>query len=187
MEVRLTGTTLIVGPVGVGKTRLTANTLSRWIDTHGSEGVVVLDFAPEIETLDGLIGGRINRFVDVPAQVWYGSIDAIGPRTEGETAEESIELAAANADQAKQLIETAPADPRAVFINDITIALQSADSTFDQLEGYSADATCVVMNAFEGDSFGDDDPITLAERRALIRLRKWADHVLELPSHSPST
>ena len=40
------GSTLILGPSNVGKTRLTARSLDRWVRQNGPSGVVVLDLYP---------------------------------------------------------------------------------------------------------------------------------------------
>jgi hypothetical protein len=175
----LTGTTLLTGPSNTGKTRLTARALTVWVAEHGTDGVVALDFAPELRQNDRLLGGFLTRFTDIPDDVWYGRVDADAPRAAGATEAESLELAAANARQSKQLVETAPADPHAVFINDATIPFQA--SVFDPtvLFAYCDTAAGVILNAFESDELGVDDAISRNERTTLSALRSWADCVVE--------
>ena len=176
----LEGRTLVVGPSNAGKTRLTARALAAWIDRHGANGVVVLDFGPEIEREGRLLGGRLDRFVAVPDTAWHGAIDAHGPRAEGEDEAAAVALAADNARRAADLIAAAPAGPRAVFVNDATIAFQHPVGDLDDLFGLAAPAACVVLNAFESDELGTDDAVSRAERRALERLRDWVDRTVEL-------
>lgn len=178
--VPLAGSTLIVGPIRSGKTRLTAATLRRWLDRHGPDDVVVLDFAPEIETEDGLIGGRLDRFIELPDGVHATAIDAYGPRTEGSTDASALELAATNATRAKAAIASAPASPRAIFANDVTIVSQHKVDDIESLMTYCAEADCAVLNAYAGDAFEADDPITATDRAAVDRLRSWADRVIDL-------
>ena len=153
----------MTGPSNTGKTRLTARALTVWGAEHGTDGVVVLDFAPELHQNDRLLGGFLTRFTNMPDGIWYGRVDADAPRAVGATETESLEFAAANARQSKQLVETAPADPRAVFVNDATIPFQA--SVFDPTVffTYCDTAAGVGLNAFESDEIGVDDAISRNE------------------------
>jgi len=173
-----TGRTLVVGPSNVGKTTATAAALEAWLDDRGPDGVVVLDFAPEIERDGRILGGRLDRATTIPDAVWYGVLDAHAPRSEGTDDEAALALARDNADRARDLVADAPADPTAVFVNDATIPLQ-ADGAIDPLREYCEGATLVVANAFESDELGTDDPVSRHERAALDGLRAWADRVVE--------
>ena len=121
----LDGTTLIVGPSNVGKTPLTAQALNGWVEEHGTDGVVVFNFAPEIEQDGQILGGKLTRFVRIPDGVWYGEIDAVAPRAASSTDGEAIEFAEMNAIRSKQVLESAPKNPSAVFVNDATIPFQA--------------------------------------------------------------
>jgi hypothetical protein len=176
----LSGSTLVTGPSNVGKTRLTAHALATWVTQHGPEGVVVLEFAPELERDGRLLGGRLTRFGPLPEGVWEGVVDAHAPRATGESVAESVRLAADNAGRAATVIDDAPAHPRAVFVNDATIPFQQADADPDRLLDYCDGATVAVLNAFESDELGTGGPVSRAERAALARLRARADRVVRL-------
>ncbi|SEP24030.1 hypothetical protein SAMN04487948_12547 [Halogranum amylolyticum] len=178
----LAGRMLVVGPSNVGKTRSTARALDAWVAEHGPAGVVVFEFAPEIERDGVLLGGRIARFTTVPDAAWQGVLEARAPRSEGETDAAALALAERNVAGADRLLEAAPSDPTAVFVNDATVALQADASRTDRLTGYCDRADVAVLNAFESDELGVDDPVSRNERDALDRLRSWADRVVELPS-----
>lgn len=177
------GTTLLVGPSNVGKTRLTAKALDTWLADHGPDGVVVLDFAPEVERDGTLLGGRLSRFTTVPDDVWHGVLEAHAPRADAETPAGAHALAESNAANARRLLDAAPDEPTAIFVNDATIALQ-ADETrttlFSLLTTYCNRAECCVLNAFESDELGIDDIVSRNERLALDDLRRWVDAVVEL-------
>lgn len=175
----LSGATLIVGPSRAGKTRLTARALDAWIERAGVEGVVVLEFAPEVERDGRVLGGRLDRFTTIPDGAWYGVLDAHAPRSESESDGEAVALARENAERAGQLLDGAP-DPRAVFVNDATIPLQHGSFAPDRLTGYCDRAECVVLNAFEGDELGTEDPVSRREREALEGLREWARRTVSL-------
>lgn len=175
-----TGSTLIVGPSGVGKTRLTARLLSSWLENEGAGGVVVLEFGPSIETGDRVVGGRLDRFIDLPDSISYRVLDARAPRLEGDSAGETMELARINAERAGELFDTLPADPTAVFANDATIPFQHESRDIDRLTAYCDRATCAVVNAYEGTELGIGDPVSRRERMVLDTLREWADSVVEL-------
>jgi hypothetical protein len=175
-----TGTTLIVGPSNVGKTRRTAAALDAWLDHEEPEGVVVFEFAPELERDGRILGGRLDRFTTVPGGVWHGVLDAHAPRASADSPADAVDLAADNARRTASLFEAAPADPRAVFVNDATIPFQTPAAEPDRLLGYCADADCAVLNALAGDTLAGDDPVSRAEREALSALRRRADRVVEL-------
>lgn len=177
----LDGNVLIVGPSQVGKTTTTAAALDDWVAAHGPAGVVVLDFAPEYETEGRILGGRITRFTTVPDEAWYGVLDAHAPRAQSEgVAEEAIRLAADNAARAIELLQAAPPSPLAVFVNDATIPFQHERGDPAALLAYCDRADFAVLNAFESEELGVEDPVSRRERRALAAFRRWADRVVEL-------
>ncbi|MFB6296373.1 MAG: hypothetical protein ABEH66_05990 [Halobacteriales archaeon] len=176
----LEGSTLILGPANVGKTRLTARALDAWIGEHGTDGVAVLEFAPELERGGRLLGGRLDRFTRVPDGVWRGVIEARAPRAESEDDEEALGLAGENAACARTAWEAAPAEPRAVFVNDATIPFQAGENP-SRLATYCDGADAAVLNAFAGDELGVEDPVSRFEREALSEFRAWADRVVDLP------
>jgi len=176
----LSGATLVVGPSNVGKTRLTARALDAWVDRNGPAGVVVLEFGPEFERDGRVLGGRLSRFGPLPEGVWQGVLEAHAPRAEGATDEDSARLAADNAARARRIVESTPDDPRAVFVNDATIPLQGEGTDPALLTDYCDRADVAVLNAFESDELGTDDPVSGRERAALDRLRAWTDRVVRL-------
>lgn len=179
-EMPLSGVTLITGPLQAGKTSATADALDRWLAHYGHEDVVIIELAPEIQTPEGVIGGRLDRFIEIPKTIWYGTIDAIGPRSTGETRDEIDQLARQNANELLDLLDRAPPSPQAVFVNDATIGFQHSPNHVSHLERYCSEATCVVLNAYDGDEFDDDDPVSQREQAALERLRTWADREISL-------
>lgn len=178
--VPLDGSVLVVGPSNVGKTRLTARALDRWVARHGTDGCVVLDFAPTVERDGEVLGGPLTQFTTVPEGVYHGVVDAHAPRSEGETDDEARALAEENAAAAFEALDAAPATPTAVFVNDATIALQADPDATGRLTDYCERADCAVLNAFESDELGVDNPVSASEVTALRRLRAWADHVVDL-------
>lgn len=180
LPVPCSGTTLIVGPSGVGKTTLTARALETWLEREGTERVSVLDFAPELERDGHVVGGRLERFTTVPGAVSVGTIPAHAPRLQGDTDEQAVALARENADRANRLFDAAPAEPRAVFVNDATIPYQHEAGDMSRLREYCSNAECVVVNAFEGEEFGADNQVSRRERVALGQLRRWSDRTVDL-------
>jgi len=181
LPVPLYGTTLILGPSNVGKTQLTARSLDAWVDEHGPEGCVVLDFAPTVERDGEVLGGPLTQFTTVPDGAYHGVVDAHAPRSEGTDDAEALALAEANAAAAVEHVDAAPAEPQAMFVNDATIALQADPAVSARLTDYCDRADCAVLNAFESDELGTDSTVSQNERAALTRLRSWADRVVELP------
>jgi len=180
LQFPLSGSTLVTGPSNAGKTRTTAAALDAWLDREGADGVVVLDFAPELERDGTVLGGRLDRFITVPETVWVGRIDASAPRAESETAEQAVALARENARRAEQQIDRLPPNPRAVFVNDATIPFQYDPAAVRRLTEYCDGADVAVLNAFDSDELGVDNPVSRAEEDALGRLRRWADRTVDL-------
>ena len=176
----LDGTTLVTGPSNTGKTRLTARALDTWVAERGTDGVVVLDFAPKVERNGRILGGRLDRFTGLPDDIWSGILDAHAPRADGKSEVETLDLAAANARHAERIVHEAPDDSLAIFINDATIPFQSGDVAVTLLTDYCEGAETVVCNAFESDKLGVEDPVSRHERAALDTLRSWSDRVVEL-------
>lgn len=174
------GSTLILGPSGAGKTRLTARSLEAWIEDKGTDGVVVLEFGPSIERDGDVVGGRLDRFVDVPGDVWHGILESHAPRLQGESEAESRALARSNAERAMRIFEAMPAEPKAVFVNDVTIPYQHESGDLESLTRYCDRADCAVVNAYEGEGLGTDDSVSLRERSVLDTLEQWADRVVRL-------
>ncbi|GAB6862152.1 hypothetical protein ACFR97_05855 [Haloplanus litoreus] len=178
----LAGSTLIVGPSNVGKTRSTADALTAWLERDGTDGVVIFEFAPEVERDGRVLGGRLDRFVTPPADVWYGVLDAHAPRATAADDDEALSLAADNARRAAEVFDAAPPDPRAVFVNDATIPFQTPDPDADpdRLLDYCAGAEVAVLNALEADALAGSDPVSRAEREALSAFRARVDRVVRL-------
>jgi len=176
----LEGSTLILGPSNVGKTRLTARALEAWIGKRGTGGVVVLDFAPELEREGRLLGGRLDRFTRIPDDIWRGVIDANAPRAESADDDEALVLAGENEGRARTVLEAAPAKPRAVFVNDATIPFQAGEDPA-RIATYCDRAEAAALNAFAGEELGVEDPVSRYERESLSDLRAWADRVVHLP------
>jgi len=176
----LTGSTLIVGPSGAGKTTMTAAALTNWLSDHDPCETVIFEFGPELARQNRIIGSRLDRFASIPDDVWIGSVDANAPRSQGDTPTDVLALAKENATQANRLFAAAPSDPKAVFVNDVTIAFQHEAGELDYFLEYCSGTDCVVINAYEGDEFGQNDDVSRQERSVLQTLRTWADRVVEL-------
>lgn len=176
----LEGSTLLLGPSNVGKTRLTALALDRWVDRDGPDDVVVFEFGPEVVQDGTVLGGRLDRFTAVPDRCWHGVIDAHAPRAQSATAEEATELAASNARRSAELFDAAPPDPVAVFVNDATIPFQHRIGDPEGLTTYCDAARCTVLNAFDSEELGTDDPVSRREAAALSTFKAWADRIVQL-------
>ncbi|TKX50294.1 hypothetical protein EXE49_06755 [Halorubrum sp. ASP121] len=179
-QIPLTGRTLIVGSSGVGKTSLTARTLTNWLEDGRTQETVVFEFGPELGRTDRVVGRRLCRFVEIPDQVWINPVEANAPRSQGSETADVLKLARENAERANRRFNDAPSAPAAVFVNDATIGFQHEAGDLDKFIEYCSQADCVVVNAYEGDEFGRDDPVSRREQTVLRRLRSWTDRTIEL-------
>lgn len=180
----LSGSTLITGPSGAGKTKLTYTAIVTWLNEHTPETTVIFDFAPEVERDNRILGGRLSRFGPLPDTAWKGIMDAHAPRAEGSSIAASTQLAKTNAKNATRIIESAPTHPEGVFVNDTTIPFQSEQTNINRFTAYCDRAECAVLNAFNSTELGSDDPVSTQEQHALDVLTSWADRTISLPPPS---
>ncbi len=178
----LTGSTLITGPSGVGKTKLTYQALQTWQQQHPHSVTVVFDFAPEFERDGKILGGRLTRFGSLPKSNWTAILEAHAPRAESTTNDEAVQLAKTNATNAAKLFDKAPSHPDGVFVNDATIPFQHETSDISRLTDYCDRAQCAVINAFHSTELGTDNPVSTQEKRVLSRLFEWADRTIRIDS-----
>ncbi|EJN57654.1 hypothetical protein [Halogranum rubrum] len=176
----LSGSTLVTGPSNVGKTRLTARALDEWVSAHSPDAVVVFEFGPEYEHGGRILGRRLSRFTDIPDEVCYSVLDARAPRAESTSERELLQLARENATGAERLLDRAPQSPVAVFVNDTTIGFQHEESDVSRLVAYCDRARCSVLNAFESDELGTDDPVSRQEHATLASLKACTDRTVTL-------
>lgn len=181
----LTGSTLITGPSGVGKTKLTYQALQTWHQQHPDATTVVLDFAPEIERDGRILGGRLTRFGPLPDGAWKAVMDAHAPRAAGSTTEESVNLAKTNATNAARIFDETPPHPDGVFVNDATIPFQHDSSDISRLTAYCDRAQCAVINAFDSSELGTDNPVSTQEKHVLRVLTDWATRTVRIDHSDP--
>ena len=93
---------------------------------------------------------------------------------------ETLDLAAANARHAERIVQGAPDDSLAVFVNDATFRFQSRVVAVTLLTDYCNDAEAAVCNVFESDEFGFEDSASRNDQTVLDALRSWSDRVIEL-------
>lgn len=182
-----TGRVLLTGPSNAGKTRATARAVRQWLDAHGAQGVVVLDFAPDYRQGAQVVGRPLSVFLDPPNGVWWRHQRGRAPRLEAQTDDEAVRLAEGNAHRADEALADAPSGPRAVFVNDATIPFQAPGRDPAPLLEYAADADHVVLNALDTTELGTDDPVSRQERAVLERLRSWTHEEVRLARPDDAT
>lgn len=181
----LAGTTLITGPSNTGKTRLTAPALDAWISRHGPDDVVVFEFGPEVRCNGRVFGRRLTQFTEIPNGAWQGVLEAHAPRLEGASTAETIELARENMVGASRLIDDAPENPAAVFVNDATVGFQHPSSTPEALAAYCNRAELAIVNAFQNTKPESTDRLSRANTRSIQTFATWADRRVSLNANGP--
>ncbi len=120
---------IITGDVGVGKTRLLAKMVDDVVKKQNkAKDIVVLDFAPNIP-LDYKIASSISNYCTMLKSTKYiHPLGLTAPRLMSKSPKELIQSAKKNARIIKPLIEkTILNPPEALFIDDLTIYLQSGN------------------------------------------------------------
>ncbi len=152
--------TLIVGDAGVGKTALTAAILEALVARTGTEGVVVLDMAPERLG----VGLALARFTGVVKRVAYLRPPGLrAPRLEGQSANEVKALAEHNRAIIEPLLERcADLRPRILAVNDLSLYLQAGDP--ERLLKCIRAAGTFLGNAYYGGRLAEDRGSGVSER-----------------------
>lgn len=152
---------LIVGDVGRGKTKLTARLLEAIAERLGLSSVTVIDMAPT--TLPD-IGARLSAYTDVVQKIRYFAPPVIrGPRLEGKTADEVLELAEANRAAIEPLLDAYLANPTPILVvNDLSIYLHAGD--LRRVLECARVADTFLANAYSGTTLSDDKGSGVTER-----------------------
>lgn len=167
--------TLILGEVNTGKTRVTMDILSRWVEANPTPLMTVLDLAPPTRIRG--VGGRLKLPKGFTGR--YRFADIVPPRLTGRNADEISRLAAANAQRVTPLLHAIIKTPHPILIiNDVTLYLQAGDETLLSRVLQSADT--VLINAYYGRSFVDH-PISRRERRLTEKLIQACDGIIWMP------
>jgi hypothetical protein len=163
--------TLIIGGIGSGKTRLTAEILRGLMDRMGS--LTLMDFAPG----RGGVGLPLSSYINI------GCVRPEGlhaPRIEGRDAEEVLRLARDNEEKIRPILISFLSKPTdALVINDLTIYLHSGDPEL-LLKCIDSSRT-FIGNAYYGKDF-DDKGSGLNERERFLveKLMKMMDLVIKM-------
>lgn len=170
---------LILGEMGSGKTRLTAEILDRLLEKVDPKDITVMDMAPT--TVPG-IGGRVSSYTVNISKVRYLAPEVVrAPRMEGKDREEVLNLADFNKASIETLIQRFLKEPTQIlFINDLSIYLHSGD--LSKLIKCLELPKTIVANAYYSISPLNDkgSGISIREKRLLEALIRSFDRVLRL-------
>lgn len=157
--------TLILGAMGSGKTKLTAEILDSLLENAATEEITVIDMSPT--TVIG-IGGRISFYTSSVFKVKYLAPEVIrAPRIEGKNKDEVLSLAEFNRRSIEPLLQEFIMKPTSIlFINDLSIYLHTGDvsKVIKCLEL----SNTVVANSYYSDFPIDDKGSGISEREKKI-------------------
>lgn len=172
--------TLIVGDVGSGKTRLTAELLKGLLERVDPCHITVVDMAPERMG----VGLALTRYLSLPEGVRYLRQEGLrAPRLEGRNRDEVLQLARHNARLIKPLLDLYRTRPTPVLVvNDLSIYLQSGPLE-DVVSCLNLSRT-FLGNAYYGSKLEEDagSGLSVRERRLVEELMRLVDVVVRLGS-----
>ncbi|MGC8962112.1 MAG: helicase HerA domain-containing protein [Candidatus Bathyarchaeia archaeon] len=175
--------TLILGEVGSGKTRLTAEILKEAVETLNGREVTVIDMAPPPILLGRLkVGGRLREYTSATGSVRYLWDPGIKPpRLSSKTPEEVLESVRGNKAAIDAMLDEYLRNPsRILVVNDASIYLQVEPFTrlFEAVEA----ADTVVANGYYGRAIrvSYDAGISEVERRGMQLLMRNMDRLIYL-------
>lgn len=169
--------TLIVGDVHSGKTLLMSDLLKQALKNPPRDRIVVLDFAPNVRTDEGIIGKRLK--IPTSKHIDYIAPQHVhAPRLEGRDAKEVLLLAEKNRSEIDAVLRKV--DGRIVFLNDATLYLHSG--TADTLIRIADKSETFIANAYKGKRLSNDkgSGVSLHEAEELRRLAEEMDLVINL-------
>jgi len=171
---------LIIGEVGTGKTSLTRRLLKEAFE-DSNDILTVIDMAPRTIKVDGkFIGGPLLEKMN--PRVRYMTPNYLNaPRLTANSADELTKLVSENKSKIDTLLNDFLLNPtRTLFVNDVSIYLQSGD-LIDLLWTFFA-ARTVVANGYLGERLKSDygTGISLRERDLMLKLADKMDLVVRL-------
>lgn len=171
---------LIIGEVGTGKTILTRRLLKEALD-ESDDLITVIDMAPRKMKIEGeSVGGPLLKDIN-PRVRYLTPIEVNAPRLSAKNAEELIKLANENKLKIDALLKSFLQDPtRTLFVNDLSIYLQSGD-LIEVLRTFFA-ARTVVANGYLGERLKSDygTEVSRRERDLMLKLADKMDLVVRL-------
>jgi hypothetical protein len=175
--------TLIVGDVGVGKTRMTIQILGDALAKGYSKDITIIDMAPgSLVYEDRKIGGSISEMIELPREVRYLKPSMVwAPRLSARSPGELLSMVEANRISIEPLLREFVESPTSIlFINDVSIYLQSGcyKAVIEALEA----SKTFIGNGYYGGSLSFDygTGISRVERYLMDLLIKKMDHVINL-------
>ncbi len=174
---------LIVGDVGVGKTKMTLTILRDALAQGSSRDISIIDMAPGGLLYGGRrIGGRISEMINLPVEVRYLHPPRVeAPRISARSPGELLRMVEANRASIEPLLREFIDDPTPIlFINDVSIYLQSGcyRAVFEALEA----SKTFIGNGYCGDSLSFDHGtgVSKVERYLMDLLIEKMDLVISL-------
>jgi GTPase SAR1 family protein len=169
---------LILGDVGSGKTRLTAEILRGWVSLGYGGIITVVDLGPDLEgvgrPLEIYLGGlTLYRYLR-PKKIF-------APRLMARDAESLLRYVSWNYEESKRLFRIYSSDPSEILVvNDISIFLHKGDVS--ELRGYIGLSGTFLGNAYHGNSIVDRFGVGIdgLERERVEELAGYMDVVIEM-------
>jgi DNA replication protein DnaC len=170
--------TLIVGDIGSGKTKLTAQIVKNLIDKGFSSEITVIDMAPQRK---GIIGGKISEYIDIKTIRYLNAENVQGPRITAKTTEELFTIAENNKRIIEPLLNHYLNNPTEILvINDLTLYLHKG-SPIKIIQCITKSKT-FVGNAYQGTklSRNDSKEFDKIESDKLLEIIKIIDYIIKL-------
>lgn len=174
--------TLIIGDVGVGKTKLTALVVEELLKKGYGNDITIIDLAPMPVTYRGMqVGGRVSNYVDIDPVRYLTSESITAPRLTAKSRDELVDIIERNRQLAESCLEKYLVSPTKILtINDLTIYLHAG--RLDIVTGCISKSETFIGNAYYGDSLKNDlgTGISTREKQSIDRFCQIVDRVISL-------
>jgi len=174
--------TLIIGDVGVGKTKLTARIVEELLKNGYGNDITLIDLAPiTVSSCARQVGGRITDYIDVEQVKYLTSNSITAPRLTAKSGDELVEIIEKNRQLTELFLKEYLISPtRILTINDVTIYLHAGK--LDTIEKCVFKSESFIGNAYYGAFFKNDlgTGVSAREKKLTDKLCRIMDKIISL-------
>ena len=174
--------TLIIGDVGVGKTRFTARIVEELLKDGYENDITLIDLAPTpVSTCATQVGGRITDYIDVEQVKYLTSNSIKAARLTAKSADELVGIIEKNRQLTELFLKEYLISPTNILtINDITIYLHAGK--LDTIEKCVLKSESFIGNAYYGTFFKNDleTGVSAREKKLTDKLCRIMDKIISL-------
>ncbi|MFX0096308.1 MAG: hypothetical protein ACFE7E_00945 [Candidatus Hodarchaeota archaeon] len=172
--------TLILGDIGTGKTRLTAQIIKELLKNGYRNDITIIDLAPiQPSNCGRKVGGRITDYINIDQVRYLTSNSITAPRSTARSRDELVVMIVKNKQLIDPLLNKYLESPTKILtINDLTMYLHAGK--LDKMEECILKSESFIGNAYYGTFFKNDlgTGVSARERKLTDKLCRIMDKTI---------